>query len=243
MRNRLTHFFETLIFPKNCEGCLQNWVVSDVGVCADCQSKIERITSPLCRACGHPINQGVSLCAGCAQTAQSSIHFDEAYACSYYHDITKKILWAYKYHNQKYLKIFFSKLLEDFINQNLTHQHFDGIVAIPMERSKERLRGFNQSVLLSNLISKKLGLADLSQQIARSKSLSAQSHLGRKERFENVKNCFKIKSQTIFRDKKLLLIDDILTTGQTASECARTLKIAGARSVTVLTCARTRASL
>ena len=150
----------------------------------------------------------------------------------------KALIHAYKFEGRKTLKKFFSDVLERFIEQHLKTVSFDAVAAVPLDPDNKRSRGFNQSEFLSRRVAQMLKVDDLSKEIHRKKSASPQSLLSKTQRRINVKGCFFASPGHRFSSKKILLIDDILTTGQTASECAKILKAAGALSVDVLTLAR-----
>jgi ComF family protein len=151
----------------------------------------------------------------------------------------KDILQAYKFEKQRSLRNFLTDLLYTFFEKHLADQRFDALAAVPLDSKRALERGFNQSALLSRALSKKLKLPELSGTIKRKPSAIPQSLLGKIERRENVKDVFYVTRPGAFKGLNVLLVDDILTTGQTASECARILKEEGhARSVTVLACAR-----
>ena len=114
----------------------------------------------------------------------------------------------------------------------------DGVAAVPLDLEKKRSRGFNQSELLSAQIALELKVPDVSKELTRKKSESPQALLAKTDRKINVRDRFAVKNTGSFRAIRVLLIDDILTTGHTTSECAKTLKNAGAASVTVMACAR-----
>ena len=126
----------------------------------------------------------------------------------------------------------------DFIAVHLDSKEFDAITAVPLDPDKKMERGFNQSELLSKPLAKQLGLPDLSKDLTRVASSRPQFVLKKTDRERNVRGCFSVKNPSLFFSKRVLLIDDILTTGQTVSECARVLKDAGTQSVTVLALAR-----
>ena len=114
----------------------------------------------------------------------------------------------------------------------------DIILPVPMGRDRRLDRGFNQSELISLEISKIFGIPHASGNLIQSRSGEVQSQLAKPERKLNVQGAFLVRNADEFSAKRLLLIDDILTTGYTASECAKTLKRSGAAQVTVLALAR-----
>ena len=116
----------------------------------------------------------------------------------------------------------------------------DVVVPVPLHWKKKQERGFNQSELMAKKICRKLSLPISINNLHRVKNTLSQTQLSRLQRQKNVNNAFKVKNPDIFLEKNVLLVDDVLTTGITASECARNLKNAGAKEVYLLALARSR---
>ncbi len=222
-------FFLNLVFPLCCETCDRPLSTSSFGVCADCEAEIRKIEPPFCPTCARTAH---------LEPHTGHFYFDRAYACAWYDGRVKELIHIYKYKSRKHLQNFFGNLLLGFIDQHLDKNSFDAILSVPISKQKERLRGFNQSFLISRRIAKDLQKQELSRFISRKNSQTAQALLTKEMRRQNVRDAFRIHDATPFQNKRLLLVDDILTTGLTASECGRLLKSAGAREITVLTCAR-----
>ncbi|GAX62065.1 amidophosphoribosyltransferase [Candidatus Scalindua japonica] len=125
---------------------------------------------------------------------------------------------------------------------NLLHQEVIGeidlIVPVPLHWKKKQERGFNQSELMAKEISKKLSIPISINNLHRVKNTLSQTQLSRSQRQKNVKDAFKIKNPEIFIKKNVLLVDDVLTTGITASECAKSLKNTGTSKVFLIALAR-----
>ncbi|MBI2094818.1 MAG: ComF family protein [Candidatus Omnitrophica bacterium] len=234
MLTRIGSLVDSLVFPRCCEICSSVLPVSNAGLCPACESGVRWIRAPHCVTCGRTVREENLRCGECAG---ESFFFDRAYACVYYEEPVKTLLHLYKFGGRKVLKHYFLGLLRRFIGERFRHMAFDAVAAVPLDKNKERQRGFNQSALLSSRIARDLDLPETTARLRRRGTL-AQSLLNKTERKDNVRGCFEIADPAFFRSKKILLIDDILTTGQTASECARALKDAGAAWVTALACAR-----
>lgn len=223
-------------FPSQCEACSKP--VSPFpprGVCGQCDEKIKRLGPPHCVLCGRTVqNEGVR----CASCFGESFGFDRAFACALYEGKMKELIHRYKFDGQKHLERFFSSMMLSFIRTYLKDGNYEVIAAIPMDRTKKQKRGFNQSELISARLAKALRIPETSGALRRTGARLSQSLLTKKERKTNAQDSFEIVNQKPFNSKKLLLIDDILTTGHTASECAKALKKAGAQCVEVLACAR-----
>ncbi len=155
-----------------------------------------------------------------------------------YEGTMKRVLRLYKFHDRACLVDLLVPRLSQFITTHIGTDKFNTIVAVPMDRLKENDRGYNQSALLVRGLSKRLGMPDLTRHIARQRISVPLYRLGKKSRRDSMTDAFQVTSPVAFRGKQILLVDDILTTGLTASECAKSIKTAGADRVIVLACAR-----
>ena len=236
MLKMLAETAASLVFPSECELCqipLQPFPPS--GVCDACRSQIRWIAPPHCRGCGRTVRAEGNACSECFG---KTFPFERALASAIYEGAMKDLIHVYKFGSRKYLKNFFTDILSDFLSQNTNPAIFDCVAAIPMDPVKKNERGFNQSELLSAALARSLGRPDHTRHISRIKHSQSQHLLKKKERMANVKDSFRAVGGEFFKQKNVLLVDDILTTGQTASECAKVLKKEGASSVTLLVLAR-----
>jgi ComF family protein len=131
----------------------------------------------------------------------------------------------------------FDWLEEGLADPRIAARPFEFIVPVPLHRSRERTRGFNQAKVLAKMLSRRTG-TPLLDCLARIRRTPTQTRFDRVERMENLLNAFKMRKNNSVQGKELILVDDVFTTGSTANECARILKKAGAVSVRVLTIAR-----
>jgi ComF family protein len=122
-------------------------------------------------------------------------------------------------------------------DSRLRGRHFDLIVPVPLHPARERERGFNQATLLAELLSARIAVP-LRSVLERIRYTTTQTAYDRSERMENLHDAFRLRKKMNVRELRVLLIDDVLTTGSTLSECARILKEAGAISVHAATAAR-----
>lgn len=236
MLQAIPRLLTSLVFPPECEICQAILSPKSDGVCAACDRSLGTIHAPHCPGCGRTVTVDMTRCGECVNT---SFYFDHAYATAFYNGGMKELLHRYKFSHRKYLKKYLASRLLDFYRQHLTGLSFDSVIAVPLDEKRQAERGFNQAALLSRQLAKNLGLREDSAKFRRHKRAAIPQHrLNKEMRIENVADSFKVTNKNTFVGQKILLIDDILTTGLTASECAKTLKNAGAVSVTVLTCAR-----
>ena len=212
-------------FPRTCEICKKPPSSRHAGALCDfCARTIRFLDEPLREKT--------------FDEAGETFEFDRALACTAYEGSMRELIHKYKFQNKKHLASFFSELMLDFLRTLPQPVFFDAVCAVPLEWARFKERGFNQSELLARSLAKFLNIPHLSNALKRKESPSPQSRLNKTARKINVKNRFRVSDKEIFKDRHVLLVDDILTTGHTASECAKVLKSAGAQSVTVLALSR-----
>lgn len=236
----LKHLVESvlsLVFPAPCEICgAARTSLGTPGVCEKCFTEIRLIEPPHCARCGRTLKTSSGRCGECGS---ESFHFDRAFACTWYDGPIQKLLHLYKFGRRKSLRRFLTALMRQFIEHHVNPADFDAVIAVPLDRARKNSRGFNQSELLSKTLAGAFKKKHLHHSVLRRRRApTPQSSLTKAGRRENVRDAFSVRKTGAVQSQKLLLVDDILTTGQTASECARALKQAGARSVTVLAFAR-----
>ena len=167
----------------------------------------------------------------CSQCLKKAPHFSRVINYSLYAGVLAKAINHLKFHGLKRLSKPLGKLLLDFDLSGM-----DGIVPVPLSIKRLRERGFNQSLLLARVISREKKLPLLIDILFKKKETPPQTGLSGKERLLNLKNAFVVKGD--IRGLRLLLVDDVMTTGATVTECSKQLMKAGAKEVTVLTLAR-----
>ncbi len=228
-----------LIYPKICLVCrtkLKSTGSVDNLVCPECWSKIKRNAPPFCSSCGRHLEKPLrNICTSCIK---KPLHFDRAVSPCIYEGAIKDLIHEFKYRNKDYLGVTLSRLILDFIDEyNLKMDFFDFFIPIPLHRARLREREFNQADILAKQIALKLNKVLLPDALLRRRNNRSQTNLEDKERFNNVKEIFSINKNVLIKGKNILLIDDVLTSGATCSEAARTLKNAGANIVFALTLA------
>lgn len=163
---------------------------------------------------------------------------DEVYAVGLYNDKTfKKIIHAFKYNRKKELADKLGELLINFCRKKEIYLKADKVVPVPLHFEKLRLRKFNQAELLAKIVAEHFKLNMEKDLLIKVKPTPSQSKLSREKRFKNIIDVFKINEENLPLEGSFLIIDDVVTTGATVSECARILKANGAKKVIVLTLA------
>jgi ComF family protein len=227
----------SLLYPPACTVC---FAPVDAGehLCDECDDKLVRIVPPFCAKCSEPFLGAITETFNCANCAHRTIHFDAAVAAYRSRGIARHVLLNFKYGRQIHLRHLVARwLCAALRDERLRQRTFDLIVPVPLHPARERERGFNQAGLLAELLSAHMSIQQLSI-LQRIRYTTTQTAFDRAERMENLRNAFRLRKNADVRGLRVLLVDDVLTTGSTLSECARILKSAGASSVHAATAAR-----
>lgn len=227
----------SLVYPPACVACAAT-VQPHEYLCDACDDKIIRIVPPFCARCSEPFAGAIDHEFRCANCAQREIYFEAAIAAYRSRGLVRKILLDFKYGRQIHLRHLVGRWLGAALNDSrLQARTFDMIVPVPLHPARERQRGFNQAQLLADILSARMSIKPMSI-LQRVRFTTTQTAFDRAERMENLRNAFRLRRNANVRDLRVLLVDDVLTTGSTLSECARVLKEAGAQSIFAVTAAR-----
>jgi ComF family protein len=215
-------------------------------VCAVCAATISLVEGPICLSCGIMFKSSEGDNRICGDCITAPKQFRIARAPAVYDQAMMHLIHCFKYNAKIQLTKPFSGLLLATLNHYWEPDSFDVVMPIPLSANRIRQRGFNQAYLLIcgwRKIADQLGMdlpkAMISKDaLIRNRTTLPQTGLGRKARMQNIENAFSIDKHTKIREKRILLVDDVYTTGATVNECARELMDNGARSVDVLTVAR-----
>ena len=205
---------------------------------------LELLFPPRCIFCSEVVPIGKCVCNNCSLEVVPStmirtiLEFgEENIACISpfkYSGKVRKAIWSFKFRGQKQYAKYFAQVVSDELEK--TSKNIDVVTAVPLSESGMRKRGYNQSECLAKLIAKNIGLKyeDL---LIKSRENFPQHELTLNERRENVKGVYKVTNIRSLKNKNILLCDDVVTTGSTLRECAKMLKLFGARSVICCTVA------
>lgn len=229
MKNRIkktVDFITNLLFPCFCIGCQKE----GIWLCPDCNNKIILVRTPACLICNRLDPHG--LCPA----HRRNFLFNTIYSAGYYSDpILKSLIHTFKYDGAKDLAVPLGNILLSAIKDKTIPKNTI-IAPIPLSYQRYCERGFNQSELLAQYISQHTKIP-LIKPLRRQVHTKPQADLKRRERLHNVQNAFSIMKHQLVKDKNIILVDDVVTTGSTASECAKILKQNGAKKIIVLTLA------
>jgi len=201
------------------------------------EAAINIVFPPRCEVCKQ--NSEEVLCAECFEQIKFMKPHLGVHCVSAYEGVVKTAIHRFKFKKRKRLAEPLGILMVNYLSQlpNLETKEIDVVIPVPLHARRLRQRGFNQVYLLAEIVSRYFGIPVV-KALARSKNTSAQFGLPRQERFKNIKGAFKVIDSKAVFNKRLLLMDDIYTTGSTITECAKTLKIAGAKRIDILTLSR-----
>jgi ComF family protein len=224
-----------LVFPPLCPVCdgLLGAGRRDP-LCGRCWEGLERILPPWCRCCGIP--QGVEgLCGACRSRRP---RFAYARAALRYGEIAREAIHAFKFGGRRGLANPLGDLLAGLGLRALPGAAPDLLVPVPLHPRRARERGYNQALLLARRLERAWGVPVAADALRRAVPTQPQADLDAAARRRNVRDAFAVQSPGLIAGRHVVLVDDVLTTGATAGECARTLSRAGAETVGVLTVAR-----
>jgi ComF family protein len=216
-------------------------------LCRPCAERFQPVASPLCPSCGVVFESkagGDHVCEACLRNEKP---FGMARACGIFDGALMAAVHAFKYGEKVRLSLPLSKLLMAAFLKFWRQRRVDLIVPVPLHARRLRERGFNQAYLLvrhwaSALKTPGFPVQDIEigrRVLKRIRWTPPQTGLGRRERQANIKKAFALSAPEAVRDCRVLVVDDVYTTGATVGECARVLIKGGAREVDVLTLART----
>ncbi len=219
------------VYPANytCNICGIE-VFDDRPFCEDCVTKINFINENYCQKCGRILLSSEEACSSC----NHEWAIDKARSLFEYSGYGKYLIQNLKYNNSRYLAEVFALLLKDLVVKNFFAP--DVITFVPMDELSEYKRGYNQSQLIAEALAKTLDNEVIGGLIKKNATENQQT-LDFFERQKNLKNSFAVTDKLVFKNKNVLLVDDVLTTGATSNEVAKVLKKAGAKSVYLLTLA------
>lgn len=203
-----------LIFPteKFCFFCKDETNNIEHFLCSECRARIEEIHK---------------------EYELESPYIKDCYVSLFYNNFTRDFFHKFKFQDKAYLYSPFSSYMLKTIEENMI-KDFDFIICIPVHWRKEARRGYNQAYLLAKAVGKSLNKPVLNRVLIKSRWTQEQNKLSSFQRRHNLDHSFSIKNSELIRGKKILLIDDLVTTGTTLSICAKELINAGADTVTGL---------
>lgn len=219
-----------ILFPPCCPFCGEV-VGKKRGIrilkCDDCAKRISYVKEPRCLKCGKSLDEDKEYCTDC-----ESIHhiYDQSCAVYEYSDVIKQSIYQYKYYNKREYVGTYAKDCVRQCGELIEYWKPDVMVPVPLHLKKLKKRGFNQAELLATNIGMQLNIEVDNTLLFRTRYTAPMKELDNKGRINNLKNAFQV-SQNDVKYNKILLVDDIYTTGATLDACAKALKDAGVQKV------------
>ncbi len=231
---KIFELIKDILYPRRCLICssLLNFNSQRKWLCDNCKPfKIARYIHKICEKCGRIIEHD----GKCIMCNEHNTYYDKGYILYEYSDNIRKIMIKYKFRQKRMYSDFFAEEMTKYFNEFILCK-YDYICCVPIHKRKMALRGYNQSELVALNLSKYFGIKYMPL-LVKVKNTKQQSRLSAREREQNVKDAFDCTYN--LKDKSVLIIDDVLTTGYTINECCKMLKKAEAQKVDfiVMTCA------
>ena len=218
--------FIDLIFPQSCIICGK---INEKHLCDKCKKRIQKFEKNKYISNINYIEKFLTC---------GKINFEKLFYCYEYKGVIRKIIINYKFNDRSYICNYFANMLLNCKKTYRFLKFYDIIIPVPMERTRKLKRGYNQTELITDIITKKVDILNGKDLIVKIKHTNMQSTLNLEKRKENIKNAFSVYNKNIIKGKRIILFDDICTTGNTINEISRILKEFGAKEILVLVIAK-----
>lgn len=220
----------SVFFPRRCPLC--DKVISyGRSVCRDCEKKVPYIKEPFCKKCGKQLeNERQEFCGDCSRKKHTYVQGKAVFS---YEKEMKLSMYRFKYSNRREYAEFYAKKAKEAYGKWVIYRDIEAIVPIPLYAGKQRKRGYNQAEIFAKCLGRQMGIPVEKNLIKRVRNTTPQKELNDRQRKDNLKGAFQVKTN-IVKYSKILLVDDIYTTGATADAAAEVLVKAGVAEVYVL---------
>jgi competence protein ComFC len=227
-----------LFYPEVCALCQDEAATARDGYVGDkCRKQVEFIRPPLCQRCGLPFAGDITTSFDCTNCRNMELHFSYARAAVVAKTVALEAIHHFKYSRALWFENFLADLLLTEAVQVLRGQKWHYIVPVPLHPLKKREREFNQAELLAARLARVAGIPLNTRLLRRVKATATQTRLRRDQRATNMHSAFAMGYGMKLNGEKIVVVDDVLTTGATTNDCARALRAAGAGEVCVWTVA------
>ena len=226
-------------YPAICQICNEQRATQGEGyVCADCWTDVRFIKPPFCERCGLPYEGEITHVFECTNCREMELHFRSARSAVAARGLVLDVIHRYKYLRALWFEPFLADLLIREAKPILEKEKWDLIVPVPLHRLKKREREFNQAERLADQLARAINIPVNGNLLDRVEFTRTQTLLSRPQRMANVRSAFRMRHGEQLQGEKIVLLDDVLTTGATTSACAKALQKAGAGEICVWTVAR-----
>lgn len=215
-----------MLFPLRCPVC--DGIVRPAGekICLECIGALRMLTPPWCMKCGKKLAEEGEYCRDC----RNKKHDFERSRALYAYEGAARSIYRFKYGGRREYADFFGEQIAEYLGSYIKNIQPDALLPVPLHRKRKAARGYNQAELLARAVGKRLDVPVYGGFLTRVKNTAPLKYQNPKERQNNLKKAFNIVQNDVKLDK-VIIIDDIYTTGSTMDEIARTLKEAGVKEV------------
>ncbi len=226
------HGILDLLLPRVCSSCGQK-VKNTALLCDECAKELREYHQNECTFCGKAISTG-HICVDC----RKEYSFDDVFSGFHFTPVVQRLIHDFKYSELRTNGKFLSEQFATRLAHVTSFQHVDYIIPVPLHNTKRRERGFNQSDIIAQIISDKLDIPVLRKTVLRKKFTKTQTKLTKDAREKNVSDAFIVRDRDRLKEKSVVLVDDVLTTGATMKSIALLLRENLIQKVYVVTLAR-----
>lgn len=228
-----------LVYPRNCQVCSVPLEETEPGViCPRCLDAVKYIEPPFCERCSLPFDGVVTEPFACGYCQDLKFHFARAIAACRAEGIVRDSIHRFKYNREMYYERHLTDWLIKAARERIDWTRVDAIVPVPLHPRRKREREFNQAEHLAAALQREFAKPVDRKNLRRVKDTTTQTALGAEQRRHNLRDAFAVRDPLAFKGKRLLLVDDVFTTGATMDSCAKVLRKAGAEEVIAVTVAR-----
>ncbi len=215
-----------LLFPLRCPVCDDIVVPAGEKICLECLGKLKLLTPPWCMKCGKKMAKEGEFCADCRRKG----HLFERGRALYAYESVAASIYRFKYSGRREYADFFGEQMAEYLGSFIQSVGPDALIPVPLHRKRMAVRGYNQAKLLAQAVGSRLGIPVCTNFLVRVKNTVPLKYENPKERQNNLKRAFNIARNDV-KLERVVIVDDIYTTGSTMDEVAETLKEAGIREV------------
>lgn len=231
----IKRYFTNFVFPPFCPICERELKGNERLICNDCYNSVRLIEAPFCRRCGAPLKNNGKPCVYCKN---NHFHFSRVRALGTFSSPLSEMIHLLKYDRKTSIAEHLGILLGNLLLSDPELSSANTIIPIPLHKTRMRERGYNQSRLLAEMVSsishKRLSI----NAVIRAKATKSQTQLAPGERAKNLKDAFTVVSKEMVKNRKIIVVDDVMTSGATLDEISKPLLEAGAETVYGLILAR-----
>jgi ComF family protein len=228
-----------LVFPRNCRLCAAPLAEDEPGVvCGNCLATVKFIEPPFCHRCALPFAGAIEGPFNCGYCADLEFRFDRNVSACRADGVVLECIHRFKYQRELYFQPHLAAWLIGAARQRIDWTAVDAIVPVPLHPRKQRHREFNQAALLARSLGRAVAKPVWTRHLRRVKDTESQTKLNADERAANLRGAFVARRPAALAGRRLVLVDDVFTTGATLDSCAKVLRRAGAVQVIALTVGR-----